>query len=189
MLQVFAVVALLESFFWKMQVLKSVSGRIKIEGKVSIQQTERVTVCHMATSTHQLELRSPFVGLLYAVVCPQSAQCHHIQLKLTGLDPRAADSPLPRHHQHALLLVLAALPADTQLVPRVHQYTHALQEEHTKPEHMSMSVEQLWGGCFSFSNIHKPHRGKENLTLHVLLPGNNVNTSQQHWHTHVSDGG
>lgn len=89
-------------------------------------------------STHQLELRASCIGLLYASVRPKRAQRHHVQLKLTRLDPRAAHASLPRHHQHALLLVLAALPADAQLVPGVHQHTHALQK-HTQSVHIHES--------------------------------------------------
>lgn len=77
-------------------------------------------------STHQLELGASTVGLLDAGVGPQRAQRHHVQLELAGLHPRHADPSFPRHHQHALLLILTALPADAQLVPGVHQHAHAL---------------------------------------------------------------
>lgn len=94
-------------------------------------------------STHQLELGASRVGLLYAGVRPERAQRHYVQLELTGLDPRSAYAALPRHHQHALLLIFTALPADTQLVAGIHQHTHALQT-HTRRAAACLNVADIF---------------------------------------------
>lgn len=94
--------------------------------------------------TYQLELRAPCIGLLYAGIGPQRAQRHHVQLELTGLHARGPHTPLPRHHQHALLLILTALPGDAQLVPGIHQHTHALRRHKGATQAVQLSMVALF---------------------------------------------
>lgn len=135
------------------------------------------------------------VGLMYSPAGTQSAVrrppvCRRLP-RVRSVPSRTAETHLarPPSRPHVLPTTSPACPAS-----RSHSSAswcpacpgrppaHACPAEtHNQCTYMSLSVVKWCGSCFFWcqqyrTNVSWPQRGKKNCTLHVLLPGKNVNT-------------